>query len=112
MKKLALTVSALLTACSITFAGAEPFKGPQQIEMPPPCAQFVGFNAGLTIGGAFHTWEWNDRDAWVDEFGTDWALGGVEKDRSGVMVGGTLGYDWQKNCALFGLVVDGSWTSI
>lgn len=112
MKKFTLTFTILWAACAFALAGNERYQSKEPVVELPTCAQFGGFNLGLTAGGAFHSWTWNDRDAWVDNFGNDWALGGVGKDRSGVTVGGSMGYDWQKNCALFGLVVDGSWTSI
>lgn len=112
MKKLALTFAMLWTACALTLAGTEPYKTQQQTEIAPSCAQFGGFDVGINVGGAFHSWTWDDRDSWVDNFSSDWALGGVSKDRGGVTAGGSLGYNWQKGCALLGLVVDGSWTSI
>jgi outer membrane immunogenic protein len=113
MKKFALTAAALFSAAVLTFAGSpERYKSQQQTEIPPSCAQFGGFDVGVNIGGAFETNTWNDRDAWVDNFGSDWAVGGQTKDRTGITTGASVGYNWQKGCALFGLQVDGSWSSI
>jgi outer membrane immunogenic protein len=113
MKKFALTFAILCAACTFTFAGNERYPSKESpVVQLPGCAQFGGFDVGLNIGGAMLYTTWNDKDSWADEFDDDFALSNPSKDRAGVTVGGTVGYNWQKGCALFGLIVDGSWTSI
>lgn len=78
----------------------------------PACANFGGFYLGGNVGWAYHEHSWVDRDAWVDNFSRDWALGTVNTSRDGVIGGGQVGYNWQPHCALFGIELDGSWASI
>lgn len=113
MKKLTLTFAFLCAACAFTFAGApERYQSKEPVVELPTCAQFGGFNVGLNVGGAMLDSTWNDNDNWVDNFSNDFNTSNPTKRREGVTVGGTLGYSWQRGCALFGFIADGSWTSI
>jgi outer membrane immunogenic protein len=78
----------------------------------PACAQFAGWTAGAIVGWANLDSKWVDRDAWVDNFGTDWALGTVSNTDGGITVGGQIGYNWQMGCTLFGVELDASWAGI
>ena len=82
---------------------------------PPPrpaCAQFGGWNVGLNVGWASIDSRWVDRDAWVDNFGTDWALGTVSNQHGGVTVGGHAGYLWQSGCTVWGFELDAAWADL
>ena len=78
----------------------------------PACAQFGGWNIGVNGGWASIDSRWVDRDAWVDNFSTDWALGTVSNQHGGATVGGHLGYLWQAGCTVFGFEVDAAWADL
>lgn len=82
---------------------------------PPPrpaCAQFGGWQIGINGGWASIDSRWVDRDAWVDNFTTDWALGTVSNQHGGVTIGGHLGYLWQSGCTVFGFEFDAAWADL
>lgn len=82
---------------------------------PPPrpaCATFGGWNIGVHGGWASLDSRWVDRDAWVDNFGTDWALGTVSNQHGGATLGGQIGYLWQSGCTVFGFEIDGAWADL
>jgi outer membrane immunogenic protein len=78
----------------------------------PACAQFGGLYIGGNVGWAYHDQSWTDRDAWIDNFGTDWALGTVDTTRGGFSGGLQAGWNYQMGCTVIGLEIDGSWTDI
>lgn len=77
-----------------------------------PVSNFQGFYAGATIGGT--TWDpiWTDRDAWLDNFGTDFSLGTVHNRFSGFSGGIELGYNWQPGNVVYGLEADWTWADL
>ena len=76
------------------------------------CAQFGGFYLGANAGWAYHDATWVDRNAWVDNFGTDWALGSVSSTRDGLVGGLQGGYNWQRGCTVIGFEVDANWAGL
>ncbi len=113
MKKLTLTCTILWAACAFTFAGApERYQSKEPIVELPQCAQFGGWEFGANVGGAVLDSTWNDNDNWIDNFSSDFNTSNPSKSREGVTLGGSVGYNFQRGCALFGLEADGSWTSI
>ena len=76
------------------------------------CAQFGGSYLGVNGGWAYHDTTWVDRDAWVDEFNVAYHLGSVSTTRDGGTVGGQIGYNWQRNCTLFGIEIDANWADL
>ena len=79
-----------------------PVKAPV-LKAPPPIAyNWTGFYLGIEGGGGW------GRARHTDSGGFD--NGGY--DVSGALIGGTVGYNWQVNHAVFGLEGDGSWASI
>lgn len=67
---------------------------------------FQGMYMGLTGGYARNSVAFTDRDAWVDNFGTDWALGTVTADASAPSGGVYLGYNWQNGANVLGIETD------
>ena len=61
---------------------------------------WTGFYAGINGGGGWGQSEWNA------------ATGTSSFNVSGGVIGGTLGYNWQMNQAVFGLEGDLDWSSI
>ena len=81
-----------------------------------PCTSPLARNSGGWFVGAHVGWAnydrgWNDKDSWAgfvdDEFSRDYRT-----DKSGFAGGVGVGYNWQPNCALFGIELDYSWASI
>jgi len=90
-----------------------PAKAPAPVVARPACAQFGGFYVGANAGWATLHSNWLDRDAWVDNFGTEWAIGNVSNNKSGGTAGGQIGYNWQLSpCTVFGVEVDANWVGI
>lgn len=113
MKKHLLSVVAVLGFGGIAAAADLPVKSAAPMVARPACAQFGGFYAGINGGWANLRTTWIDRDAWVDNFGTDWAIGSVSRDKGGGTVGGQIGYNWQPtSCTVFGVELDANWAGI
>lgn len=105
MKKLACaTALVTIIACGSVFAG-----GPAAEPMTAAPEAFEGFYLGANLGGASWDTTWVDRDAWVDKFTTDWALGTVTNRLDVLNAGGQLGYNWRHESTLLGLELNGSW---
>jgi outer membrane immunogenic protein len=76
------------------------------------CAQFGGGYVGAHGGAVLHDWNWSDRNAWAKNE-VDLALpDSTSANRFGYEIGGHVGYDWQRGCALWGLVTDASWSGV
>ncbi|MCS5711885.1 outer membrane protein [Candidatus Berkiella aquae] len=66
---------------------------------------YLGANLGATVWNTF----WVDRDAWVDNFGTDWALGTVANKSDDFSGGLQVGYNYRCNSSVFGVELDWTW---
>jgi outer membrane immunogenic protein len=78
----------------------------------PSCARFGGMYLGVNGGWAYLDQTWVDRDTWVDNFGTDWALGSVNSTNNGGTAGAQVGYNWQHRCTVVGIEVDANWARL
>jgi len=78
----------------------------------PACAQFGGFYVGANGGWAIHDRTWVDRDNWIDNFAFDFNTSNVAHSRSGGTAGVQAGYNWQRNCTMFGFEIDANWVGI
>lgn len=67
---------------------------------------YIGANLGETVWNTF----WVDRDAWIDNFANDWALGTVANKYDDFSGGVQAGYNWRCNHSVFGLEVD--WSAV
>ncbi|MEC9368387.1 MAG: outer membrane beta-barrel protein [Pseudomonadota bacterium] len=76
------------------------------------CVTFQGAFLGGNVGWAYNDTNWVDRDAWVDNFSTDWSLGTVSSAEDGISGGLQAGYNRQRDCTLFGLVADVSFADL
>lgn len=79
---------------------------------PCDCSSFDGWYIGGNVGWGIQDHTWVDRDAWVDNFTTDWALGSVCGSNDGVTAGIQGGYNWQCGLALLGFEVDANWADL
>jgi outer membrane immunogenic protein len=113
MNKL-LIATLSLGALTLGAANAADLRAPVKapVAVAPACAQFGGFYLGVQGGTVTHETGWTDRDNWADQFNIDIALGHVERTKWGGAVGPLIGYNWQRNCTLFGVEADWSWTSV
>jgi len=115
MKKTFLAAIGTLAVTIIAPAGAadlQPAYKAAPAAYQPRCAHFGGWYVGGNLGWASLQNEWTDRDSWVDNFSSDWSVGTAKTTKGGVSVGGQGGYNWQRNCTVFGFEIDGSWTDI
>lgn len=71
---------------------------------------FRGFYIGLHAGETVWDTDWTDRDAWVDNFGTDWALGTVANKLGKESWGAQAGFNFRCTNSLFGIEID--WSSV
>ena len=113
MKKLLLaTLSIGALTAGMANAADLPRKAPTPVVARAACAQFGGFYVGISGGGGYYSSTWNDRDAWSSENSDDLQRSNVRADKWGAIAGGGAGYNWQRNCTVFGVEVDYSWTSL
>lgn len=77
---------------------------------PAGCTNFAGFYGGVQGGWAYYENEWTDNDNYgFGVFGLDHTGDGSNSDNSW-HVGVQGGYNWQRNCTVFGVMADWSWT--
>jgi len=108
MKKLLLSVVAIVGFGGIAAAADMPAKSAAPVVTRPACgaAQFHGLYAGISGGGVKHIASRTDND----EFLVDAAS--YNLDKWGGIVGGTLGYNFARCNTVWGVEIDGSWTSV
>jgi outer membrane immunogenic protein len=105
MKRLVLAGLAALAVVT-TMGSANAADMPRRNAMPAKAPVYeapynwTGFYVGINGGGAFGRSDWSN------------ALGTNGFDLSGVVIGGTLGYNYQMGQAVFGLEGDGDWSNI
>src|SRR5262245_5304659 len=114
MKKLILAAAAIamLSAIGPSLAADLAVKARPLPPPPPACAQFGGFYVGGYVGAGYYDHNWSDRDAWTREVDDDLARSNIRTDRTGFIGGIQGGYNWQYNCAVFGVQVDYGWSNI
>lgn len=110
MKKLLIVTTAVL-ALGTSVACADGSPGSYR-PAAKSCAQFGGGYVGINGGWAYQDKTWVDRDAWVDNFSVDWALGSVNGQRSGGTAGAQAGYNWQPRCTVLGVEIDANWAGL
>lgn len=106
MKRVVLASAVTLAAVSMLGAAhAADLARPMPMKAPPPFVSpaynWTGFYAGINGGGGWGGSQWSSGPATSRTY-----------DVSGGMVGGTLGYNWQYNQAVFGLEGDLDWTNL
>jgi outer membrane immunogenic protein len=113
MKKLLLASLAIASLAAGPGNAADLYaKAPRAVAVAPACAQFGGGYIGVQGGSVTHDTGFNDHDSWADQFNVDISLSHVERSRWGGAVGPLVGWNLQRNCTVFGVEVDWSWTSI
>ena len=115
MKKLLLATFAVV-ALGAGSAGAADLPAARPLPPPPPaCAQFGGFYVGGNVGWGSGEHKFRDLDGFANEaFNQFGVLLPTEASRSvdGFTYGVQGGYNWQRNCTLFGIEADYNWTDI
>ena len=109
MKKLLLATFAVV-ALGAGSAGAADLPAARPLPPPPPaCAQFGGFYVGGNVGWGSGEHKFRDLDGFANEaFNQFGVLLPTEASRSvdGFTYGIQGGYNWQRNCTLFGIEAD------
>ena len=105
------TVPTISAAALRANAAYMPVKSAAPVVPASGCGRFGGAYVGVNGGFTGRDSSWVDRDAWVDNFSQDWALGTVNNTNPGGTVGGQIGYNWQMGCVLFGVELDANWAS-
>src|SRR5438067_6744132 len=119
MKQITLTLAVLCAACSVSFAGPEPLPSGKEMKQvapapEPTCVNWSGFYVGGFGGYKFSS---VDRDL---SLGGEWNLnppgkafteeqGSSDLDNDGAEAGGLIGYNFQRDCWVFGLEADGGY---
>lgn len=112
MKKLVLTGFAAVA----TFIGGPamsadlPAKAPAPVVVRPACAQFGGFYLGGHVGGGSYRYDYSDRGNLVQTIDDDLPTSARLSDGN-FLAGVQGGYNWQRNCTVFGVEADWSWTN-
>lgn len=109
MRKLIIaTTTFVALAAGSAVAADMPVKGPPAARSA--CAQFGGVYLGGHGGWTYYNSDWKDLDNYGFNFtGQDHAGDGSSSVNSW-HAGAQLGYNWQRNCTVFGFQVDWSWT--
>jgi outer membrane immunogenic protein len=111
MKKLILAAAAVVIVAAGSAEAADMAVKYRPV-VRPACSQFGGFYIGINGGWAYHDKQWVDRDNWIDNFAFDFNTSTVNDSRNGGTVGGQIGYNWQRNCTVFGIEIDGNWAGL
>jgi outer membrane immunogenic protein len=108
MKKFLLSAVAILSFGSFASAADLPAKTAAPAVMRPACAaaQFQGLYIGISGGGVKHIASRTDQDAFLNSETS------LNLDKWGGIIGGTLGYNFARCNTLWGVEIDGSWTSV
>lgn len=105
MKRLVLATAGLLAlgAAAANAADLPRRAAPMPTKAPAyaPVYNWTGLYIGINGGGGW------GRSTWSNP-----AVGSIGFNTSGGLIGGTLGYNWQVNQAVFGLETDLDWTNI
>jgi outer membrane immunogenic protein len=81
------------------------------VPMRPGCAQFAGWNAGVNAGAGYYDHRTSDRDR-LGSMIDDGLPDTVSSTNGSWFAGAQGGYNWQRNCSLFGVTADWSWTGM
>jgi len=117
-----LATTAMLALSGGAYAADLAVKAPP-VAPPPPVTNWTGFYAGLQIGGASfdpscHTTNSAGFVGGFDDFADPCFVEGEGVQHSGslssgsVIGGGKIGYDWQWNKVVFGVVGEFDWTHL
>jgi outer membrane immunogenic protein len=105
MKKLALTVSILAISSVSAFGGDLPSRVANAQAYVAPVYNWTGFYAGVNMG---YSWGHSSGTQTLSDTTTGTTVNGADTrfDLNGVIGGGQIGYNWQRNNWLFGLEAD------
>jgi outer membrane immunogenic protein len=103
---LPIVIFALIAVVRFAFAGPEPLPSGKEMKevapAPPPECNWTGFYIGVNVGGQWGHSEDRDLDAYsTREEDNIWGY-----DESGVIAGGTIGYNYQWNWLVLGIEGD------
>jgi outer membrane immunogenic protein len=111
MKK-CLTFAVVLTAVTgltIGFAGPQRYESSNKEVTPLAPCDWSGFYIGLNAGVGQYTSDIRDDDGFNNDNQDGSSYITTQTDING-LVGGQVGFNWQKGAAVFGLEADGDWT--
>ena len=109
MNRLALTFVTLFALVGFAYAGPEPISGKEMKQVapaPPPECNWSGFYVGALAGYARGDLRWSDTDTSIfPDPGSDPGASAtlVDRNQSGFLGGGELGFNYQWNRFVFGL---------
>ena len=78
---------------------------------PPACAQFGGFYLGGSVGYGYFTANYHDQNNLVQTIDDDLPTS-ARVTRDAANVGVQFGYNWQRNCTVFGFEADWNWANL
>jgi outer membrane immunogenic protein len=113
MKNQIVVVIALATLASGTAIAADlPVKAPRPaVVAAPACAQFGGLYIGAHGGYGYYNYKYHDKGNLVQTIDADLPTSIHMTDDS--WHGGVqAGYNWQRNCTVFGFEADWAWTGM
>jgi outer membrane immunogenic protein len=112
MKTLVLATAALLAVTASSAAsGADLDSTARPGPASCPAARFQGLYAGVNAGGIAWTANRTDQDAFLGLPALTAAPATYVQHKGGAEIGGQIGYSWTHCNTLFGIEVDGGWTS-
>jgi outer membrane immunogenic protein len=99
-------IAALIAGPAVAADMRMPAKAP--VVAAPPCANFGGGYLGVHAGATYYQNEVKDLDQFAGSFVVG-GIGSVSNSETGWHAGGQAGYNWQRNCVVFGVQVDASY---
>ncbi len=88
-----------------------PVKAPTPVAVAPACAQFGGFYVGAQAGWGYYTNRVQDKGNIVQTIDDDLPRS-VSNADGNWLAGVQAGYNWQRNCTVFGVEADWAWTGM
>jgi outer membrane immunogenic protein len=111
MKKALIAVAALLGMSGIASAADMAVKARPMAPVAPACANFGGVYVGAHGTATVQNSKWTDLSAWRSPFDGDLASS-LSSNDTGYGDGVQAGWNWQRNCTVFGVEADWTWVSL
>ena len=111
MKKLFLATTAAIVVMAAGPAGAADMALKAPRAMAPACAQFGGFYLGGHGGWGHYRHDHSDRGNLVQTIDDNLPTNASQSDSNG-LGGVQIGRNWQRNCTVFGIEADWSWSGL
>ena len=106
-----LSIGALTLGAANAADLRAPIKAPTPVAVAPACAQFGGVYVGVHGGYGYYRHDYADRGNIAQSIDSDLPSSANIADGNW-LGGGQIGWNWQRNCTVFGFEADWSWSGM